>query len=161
MLSKDICFVFGDWVWAKGFKIKKFKVIWMRNKVLETLGYDLELSKWTMAMDKLGRAALQTPGLDQKWPLGSYSEKATLKLEQSRQNLDMRGIDNATRDCRQLKRSLAKIKGETVGKLQAVKEAKMSVSSALHPIFSYYELAPLEFDLSMTKQIEMASLSMK
>ena len=161
MLPEDNCFVFGDWVWAKGFKIKKSKVNWMKNKVLETLGYDLKLSKWTIAMDKLGRAALQTPGLDQKWLLGSYLEKATLKLEQSRQNLDKRGIDNAAGDCRQLKRSLAKIKGEAVGELQAVKEAKASVSSALHPIFSYYELAPLEFNLSMTYQIEMAFLPIK
>ena len=160
MLPDDNPFVLDAEVWANIFDTKISKVIWIKDKVLKTIGFDLELSKWTMAMDKLERAALQTPGLDQKWLLGSYLEKATLKLDQSRQNLDKRGIDNAARDCRQLKRALAKIRGEVDNELQVVKEAKASVSSALHPIFSYYELVPLKFDVSMTDvQIEMACLS--
>lgn len=160
MLPEDNWFVFGDWAWAESFKIKELHAHLIKNKILKILGYDLELSKWTMAMDKIERAALQTPGLDEKQLLGSHLEKAALMLEESRRNRNKRGADNAARDCRRLKRSLAKIKGDVIAELQVVKEAKASVSFALHPIFSYYELAPLEFDLSMTDlQIEMACLS--
>lgn len=111
-------------------------------------------------MDKIERAALQTPGLDEKQLLGSHLEKAALTLEQSRRNRNKRGVYNVARECRRLKRSLVKIKGDVIAELQIVKEAKASVSFALHPMFSYYELAPLEFDLSMADlQIEMACLS--
>ena len=161
MLPDDEWLVFGGKTWAEDFNITVTQANLAKGKVLKALDYDLELSRWTMSMDKIERVTLQTPGLYQKLLLGSHLEKAALMLEQSRQNQNKRGIDNAARDCRQLKRSLAKIKGEVVDEIRVVKEMKASVSSALHPIFSYYELAPLEIDLSVTDlQIEMACLSL-
>jgi hypothetical protein len=119
------------------------------NIVLKVLGLDLELSRWTLAMDTVERAFGQIVGLKKVvWSMRRLL-KGSPKLKQSRADGDKRGIDSWARNVRQFRRSSAKLRLELPEEIRVWNNIIHSVRSMLRPmpLYESLEIDVLECDL--------------
>ncbi|KAJ5318209.1 hypothetical protein N7476_004629 [Penicillium atrosanguineum] len=129
---------------SKVSKVSVSQACQFEKTVLADLDYNLELSKWTMAMDKIESAARETRGLDQILVEVSRLEKLS---ERARQEEDKRGMNIVTRDARRVKRSFAMV----TGKLHDLQEAMNSSGPAVYPIVMYCDITGPDLQLRVAR----------
>lgn len=140
----------GGNLWACLFPIEGSRANLIKMKVLQAVDYDLDLSKWTLAVHQLDSVGGQLSGLEHTLLSVSRLEEIRQSYNFASKKGDKRELDIALKSAELLRRSLLEVRGEFLDDLQIWNKTKLSLSSALYPLFLY---EPSTVDHSLIDQL--------
>lgn len=133
-----------DGHWATLFGITRPQVNKYRMEVLQYLNYDLQISRWTLMMEKLLGTVSQARSTWEMNHLARKHKTTFQTLEQPQNFGNDRLLSNEKRNLRHINRSLRKGMGELEREVRMLSNMVQCVEPTLYPLSVYMDIRTLE-----------------